>query len=81
MADVTIKLNKAGVRELLRSPEVLAELRRRADLIAAAAGDGFEAEATTGPQRARASIRTGTHAARKAEATDRALTAALDAGR
>lgn len=79
--DVKVKLNNAAVRELLRSPEVLAELQRRADLIAAAAGDGFEVDASTGPQRARASIRTGTYPARKAEAVDHVLTAALDAGR
>lgn len=81
MAEVKIELNRAGVRALLQSPEMLANLRERAHRIANAAGEGFEVEMTTSATRAHATIRTATWAARRAEARDRALTKALDAGR
>jgi RNA-splicing ligase RtcB len=37
MANVRIELNRAGIRELLKSPEVAAELHRRAERVASAA--------------------------------------------
>ena len=81
MARSRIVLNRRGVRELLRSPEVLRDMRRRAEAIAQRAGDGMEASAMVGAGRARASVITATARAREAEATNRALTRALDAGR
>jgi hypothetical protein len=78
---VRIVLNHKGMRQLLRSPEVLADLKRRAEAIAARAGDGMEASSMVGKNRARASVITATHSARRAEATLRALTRAIDAGR
>lgn len=81
MAEGRIVLNRRGVRQLLRSPEVLADLKHRAEQIAAAAGPGMEASAMVGKGRARASVITATSEARKAEATRRALTRAIDAGR
>lgn len=78
---VRIELNSQGVRDLLRSSEVKADLQRRADNIAAAAGPGFVADSTTGPNRARASVGTTDIESMRAEAEDRALTRALDAGR
>lgn len=83
MAEVRIELNRAGVRELLRSPEVLADLQARAERVAAAAGGGedFVAESSLGPNRARASARTASNRGRSLEATDRTLTRALDAAR
>lgn len=76
-----IHLNSAGIRKLLRSAEVQAELKRRADRIAAAAGPGMEASVVAGANRARASVITGNARARRAEATTADLTRALDAGR
>lgn len=81
MALGKLKLNQAGVRELLKSEGVLADLADRADAIAAAAGDGFESDWERGPKRARASVRTTDYESRKAEAQARALTRAIDAGR
>lgn len=81
MANVRVKLNSAGVRELLRSSGVQTDLQRRARAIAAAAGDGFEVDTQVGSVRARASVRSATLDAHVAEATDRALTRAIDAGR
>jgi hypothetical protein len=69
------------MRDLLRSPEVRRDLERRARNIAAAAGPGFEADSEIGRNRARASVWTATFEAMAAEATDRALTRSIDAGR
>lgn len=80
-ARVRVVVNRAAVRGLLRSPEMERELRQRAEKIADQAGEGFEADSDIGPNRARASVRTTTAAARRAEAKERALTRALDAGR
>jgi len=78
---VRIELNSDAIDELLKSDEVQEELERRGRLIAEAAGPGMEVEVTVGATRARASVRTGTPEAKLAEARDRALTGALDAGR
>lgn len=76
-----IKLNRRGVRQLLRGAEIQADLRRRAEAIARAAGDGMEVESSVGRNRAHALVRTGTFEAMRAEAKDRKLTRAIDAGR
>ncbi len=79
--NMRIKINRAGVVALLTSPEVFADLTRRGNAIAAAAGDGVEAQTTRNRDRAVVFVRTETFEARKAEATDRSLTRAIDAGR
>lgn len=81
MAIEGLKLNRAGMRELLRSEGVLEELRRRAEEIADRAGDGMEVDAEIEANRARASVRTESFGAMAAEATDRVLTRAIDAAR
>lgn len=81
MRNFRLRLNRSGVREILRSESVRADLLARAERIAAAAGDGFVAESSVGATRARASVRTDTSEARLAESNDRALTRAIDAGR
>ena len=79
---VRIVFHNAGFVELLNCPEVLADLDRRARAIAEAAGDGMTATpAERGRRRAHASVWTETFPARIAEAQDRALTRAIDAGR
>ena len=78
---VRIELNRDGVAEILKSAGVLAELERRAHAIAAAAGDGFVVESSTGRSRARVRVYADTFEAKRAEAKDRALTRAIDAGR
>lgn len=79
------KAKKSGMAKLRTSPQVLAELERRADNISAAATTaagtdldhngkaGMTVDSQKGKSRARASVRTGTRAAMEAEATDRAL--------
>lgn len=78
---VRIKLNREGVRQLLNGPEITADLQGRASAIANRAGPGFDPDVRSGRNRARATVRTATHSARVAEATDRSLTRAIDAGR
>ena len=78
---VRVVINSAGVKDLLQSVEVQRDLRARAERIAAAAGDGMTAELGVGKNRARAQVYTETIDAMRAEADDRALTRAIDAGR
>lgn len=81
MSLVRVVLNHDGIAELLKSAEVQADLEERGKRIAAAAGDGVEVERFVGQARARVIVRTATTEARLAEASDRALTRAIDAGR
>lgn len=83
MPRIRVKINSAGARAVLRSEKVRADLDRRARQVAEAAGGepDFEVESQIGSNRARASVRTATFEARKAEAEKRALLRALDAGR
>lgn len=55
---VRIELNPVAARELLRSPEVVDELLRIGDQVAAAAGPGYEVEEWVGVNRARVQVRT-----------------------
>lgn len=79
--NVKVKLNRRGMRALLTSSEVRGELEDRAQRIAASAGPGHRVDSETGRNRARAAVITDTTEARIAEATDRTLTRAIDAGR
>lgn len=81
MARPRVKMNPKGVRAILQSPKILSDLKSRAGRMAAVAGPGMEVDSEIGPNRARASVRTNTAAARRREATDRALTRSIDAGR
>lgn len=78
---IRIVMNSAGVDALLKSSEVQDDLERRARAIADAAGEGMEVDVRVGQTRARASVRTATYEAMLAEAQDKVLTRALDAGR
>lgn len=78
---VRVTLNREGVRQLLRSPRLQAELLRRASNVARAAGPGMEPDSGVGPNRARASVRTVTVEAMLAEQRERRLTRAIDAAR
>lgn len=78
---IRIDINSDGIQELLKSGPVRALLKAKADRIAAAAGPGMLASSFVGRTRARASVITDTHKARRAEATNRSLTRAIDAGR
>jgi hypothetical protein len=83
MANVRVKLNSAGIREVLQSDETRADILRRAEAIKAAAGGGddYEAGAEVVGNRVMGWVVTATDEAKRAEAEDRTLTRALDAGR
>lgn len=76
-----IKMDRRWRREVLTSPEVKRDLRRRADRVDAQAGPGHRVDEQVGRIRARASVVTDSPLAMFNEATDRNLTRALDAGR
>jgi len=73
-----------GFREVLFSPGVKADLERRGQAIAAAAGEGFAAETFSGGYgggRPIVVVRSTTREADLAEAENKALSKAIDAGR
>ncbi len=84
--DVKVVLKSAGVVALLNDPKVVADLGRRAQAIATSAqagtgpGDDYGVSTSTG-KRGRATVWTRSYEARVAEAKNRTLTAALEAGR
>lgn len=81
---LTVVLKPQGVRALLKSPEVAADLKARAERVRAKAeqsAPGFRVTTGQGPSRARARVYAAKHAARVAEAEDRALTSAIQAGK
>lgn len=84
-AKVRIELDSDGIAELLKSAEVAADMKRRGDNIAESAGDGFEVTEFEGKYggspRAMVSVKAKTREAKIAEATDKSLTRAIDAGR
>lgn len=80
-AKIRIDFHYDAFNALRNSQGVVTEITRRAHAIAAAAGEGHEVEVRTGGARARASVRTATYQAMRAEAVDKTLTSSLDAGR
>lgn len=81
MSKVRVRINNRALAALLKGDEVKTDLDDRAARIAAAAGEGMETDGEVGRQRYRASVRTADVEAMKAEAKDRALSRAVDAGR
>lgn len=83
---VRVKWNLKGFAELRNSPEIRAELDRRASKIAHAAGEGFtRRQAKVGTKgrrrRARASVGTTDAASRRKQSRENVLQRAIDAGR
>lgn len=81
MGRAKITLNNAGIAALLRSSEVSDELERRGKAMADAAGPGHSVRRFQGRDRVRVHVATESPEAMEAEATDRTLTRAIDAGR
>ena len=82
-----IEINDANAQAILKGNQVLMDLLRRgasAAAAASAASDGdaeFFVDRTSWSARNAVYVTTGNHAARKGEATNRALTRALDSAR
>lgn len=85
MASVRVELIHAAFEALLTGAKVQADLQRRGDSIARSAGAGFVARPFRmtygGSPRAGVTVRAETPAARRAQARDRVLNKAIDAGR
>ena len=60
MSDFKFKLSSKGVRDMLRSQEIQAMLRERAEEIKGRAGDGYEVSNFTGKTRAKAGVKATT---------------------
>ena len=60
-----IELNSAGVRELLKSPEIMQACRTQAQRIAGRAGDGYEISEYTGKKRVNVSVHAASEKAYK----------------
>ena len=65
MSKVKFTLNRAGVRELMKSQEMQGICRNHADAIRNRAGDGYEVDTYVGRNRANASVYAATYEARK----------------
>lgn len=80
MSRVDFKLNRAGVRELLRSGEMASICREHANKVKNAAGDGYEVTTYTGRNRVNASVHAETYEARKDNYENNTLLKALGGG-
>ena len=65
MSKVKFELNRADVRELLRSAEAVSVCRTHAEAVRNRAGDGYEVTTYVGKNRANASVHAETYEARK----------------
>lgn len=66
MADrLKFELNRAGVRELMTSPEMMAICKEKADTALSRLGAGYEVTTHTGKNRVNAEVRAVTYKARK----------------
>lgn len=77
MAEVKIELNREGVRALLRSPEMMAVCKGRADAARGRLGAGYEVTTYTGKNRVNAQIAARTSAARRENAKSNTILKAL----
>ena len=77
MANLTVELNSEGVRELLRSPEMMAICEERANAALSNLGAGYEVTTRTGKNRVNASIRAETYQARKDNMQNNSILKAL----
>lgn len=74
---VTVKLNRAGVRELLKSPEIAEACKAQADAVADRAGDGYAVEQRDYPERTRYVVSAETDEARRDNLKNNTLLKAL----
>ena len=81
MAKVRVVHHSKGYRALLVDPKVVADVRRRAERVADAAGEGYVAESSEPRKRARAAVVTATGKAIRDNAENQTLLRSLDAAR
>lgn len=76
-----IKWRRKAFPEMRLSPEVLAEIARRGQAMASACGDGFEADARAGKNRARSIVYADTIKAKRQDAKRNVILSNVDAAR
>lgn len=77
MSKVKVELNSAGVRELLKSPEVMQACKEQADKVAQRAGDGYKVEQRSYPERTGYAVVAGTPEAKRDNLKNNTLQKAL----
>lgn len=77
MADIKIELNRAGVAELMKSPEMAGLCESLAQKAAGSLGDGYEVSTYVGRTRVNASIHAVSYEARKDNMQNNTLLKAL----
>ena len=77
MADVRIKLNKAGVRELLRSEEMKALCEEHTNAALSRLGPGYEVTTMTGKNRVNAEIAAVSYKAKRENMKNNTILKAL----
>lgn len=65
MANVKVELNREGVRELLKSQEMMDICREYADAALGRLGGGYEVDTHTGKNRVNAEVKAVTYSAKK----------------
>lgn len=80
MAKTGFKLNRKGFQQLRKNAAAAAELERRAQKVAEAAGPGFEARVSPGKNRARVVVVPTTDEAKQANVDSYAVLRGLSAG-
>lgn len=77
MSKVKFVLNRAGVRDLLRSNEMMSVVSEKANQALGSLGDGYEVNTLTGVNRVNAEIVAVTYAARKENSQNNTILKAL----
>ena len=72
-----VKLNKAGVRAMLRSPEMLAICEKHASDIARRCGEGYETTSFVGRNRVNAMVSASTYEAKRDNAENNTIIKAV----
>lgn len=80
MSNVKFKLNRQGVRELLRSEEMMAACRSHADAARSRLGEGYEVTTYTGKNRVNVSVFAATAEARRENAAHNSILKAVGGG-
>lgn len=78
MSKARIKLNRAGVRDLLRSEEMMDVCATVANTVAQKAGAGYEVNTHVGKNRVNAEVKAETFAARRDNLKNNTLLKALN---
>lgn len=78
---IKIEMNDKGIRELLKSPEIMSACQKAGEAVAKQAGSGHRVDAFTGFDRAHVMIYANTQKAQKKTLKDNTLIKALGAVR